>query len=323
SFSKKSFVIMVSFLGLMFHFETAFAAPFTLTIFIFCYFLARKNKHSFSVLLFFVILAIFLSPLLLFDFRHDHITLKSIVSILQGMDVGLGGGEPYGKIVRDHIIRFILNLKATFIAQDLVANIFSFVFLFSAVYYMIAGLSKKIKLLVLIPLVLFTIYLFFPYQIWDWYVIGLFPIYLLLGGIFLTNRRWRLMSMIVVIVLLSNAYVKLDNLYRYPDHGGTAKLRGKLEAIDAVYKDANGQPFSLEVFTPVVLTDAYDYLIWWYGLKKYSYTPEDRGMLYLLIESDPSKPWSYNGWIETEIKIGSTIDTYELPSGFIIQKRKI
>jgi hypothetical protein len=39
------------------------------------------------------------------------------------------------------------------------------------------------------------------------------------------------------------------------------------------------------------------------------------------MEPDPSKPWSYNGWLETVIVNGDVIKTVNLPSGLIIQKR--
>lgn len=41
----------------------------------------------------------------------------------------------------------------------------------------------------------------------------------------------------------------------------------------------------------------------------------------LIIEPDNSKPWSYNGWLETVIADGTIISTVALPTGHIIQKR--
>ena len=76
-------------------------------------------------------------------------------------------------------------------------------------------------------------------------------------------------------------------------------------------------------FTPPVYTYAYDYLIWWYGNRNYNYIPhkEKKGIFYLLMEPDSSKPWSYKGWLETVIKTGTILETKELPSGFVVQKR--
>jgi hypothetical protein len=109
----------------------------------------------------------------------------------------------------------------------------------------------------------------------------------------------------------------------FNDFGGVHKIKGKIQALDYIYKDAGGKPFNLLVFTPPVYTYAYDYLLWWYGREKYGYEPERKKerTFYLLIEPDPHQPWTYKGWLETVIKIGKIIETKELPSGFIIQKR--
>ena len=55
----------------------------------------------------------------------------------------------------------------------------------------------------------------------------------------------------------------------------------------------------------------------------YGYVPgnEKKGLVYLLIEPDGSKPWTYKGWMETVIVGGDMIETRILPTGNIIQKR--
>ena len=326
---KQSFLLLVCGLGLLFHFEIAFAVPFTLAIFLSTIYISRIKQYKFPFLSLIMILLLFLSPLIFFDLRHDFLTTKSLVSLVSGRTQGLGGSELYGKIVYDHFIRFLLNLKATFIAENTVAEVFSFFTILVGLGYLILGRSLIIKTLLSIPAILFIIYLAYPFQIWDWYLIGLFPVYLTLGGIFLNSlrktRHGQVIFLLVIGTLLLHSIRKLDGLYRIPDYGGTAKIRGKIDAIDAIYLDVQGKPFNLLVFTPVVLTDAYDYLLWWHGQKNYGYLPgkEKKDTLYLLIEPDPSKLWSYNGWLETEIKVGKVLETRELPSGFIMQKRKV
>jgi len=125
----------------------------------------------------------------------------------------------------------------------------------------------------------------------------------------MTDLLWPFLLIVLVIGLI--AYFRDE------------KIKGKIEAIDYIYKDAEGKKFGLLTFTPPVYTYAYDYLIWWYGNKNYNYIPhkEKKGIFYLLMETDPSKPWSYEGWLETVIKTGTILKTKELPSGFVVQKR--
>ena len=112
-------------------------------------------------------------------------------------------------------------------------------------------------------------------------------------------------------------------IFDLKDTGGIAKIKGKKDAIDYIYKDAGGKKFGLLVFSPPVYTYPYDYVIQWYGARKYGYIPynEKKGLFYLLIEVDPEKPWSYKGWLETVVRDGKVINTVTLPSGFIVQKR--
>jgi hypothetical protein len=109
------------------------------------------------------------------------------------------------------------------------------------------------------------------------------------------------------------------------DYGGDAKIKGKIAALDYIYQDSSSKHFNLMIFTPPVYTYPYDYLLQWYGQQRYGFVPgnEKKGELYLLIEVDHAKPWSYKGWLETVIQTGDIEKTITLPSGIIIQRRKI
>jgi hypothetical protein len=118
--------------------------------------------------------------------------------------------------------------------------------------------------------------------------------------------------------------MELNWIVDYPDYGGSAKIVGKRAVIDYIYADAKGQPFSVFVFSPPVYTWPYDYLLKTYAKEKFGYMPgsEKKGLAYLIIEQDYSKPWSYKGWLETVIKTGDVVWTYHLkPAEIILQKR--
>ena len=102
------------------------------------------------------------------------------------------------------------------------------------------------------------------------------------------------------------------------------KIKGKVEAMQAIFEDANGAPFGLLVFTPPVYTYPYDYILTWIRQNRSSaVSSSDAPVLYLLIEPDGDKPWTYKGWIETVVKQGNVEKRWELPSGFIIEKRRV
>jgi hypothetical protein len=148
------------------------------------------------------------------------------------------------------------------------------------------------------------------------------------GGVSFFTQKLKILFIAIILFITLLTGMGIANAIQtfnhdINDYGGVAKLKGKIDAIDYIYKDAKGQSFNLLVFSPPVYTYPYDYLIWWYGKSKYNFVPknEKEGTFYLLIEPDGAKPWSYKGWLETVVKTGEIKSTVTLPSGFIVQKR--
>jgi len=172
--------------------------------------------------------------------------------------------------------------------------------------------------------------LVYPFPLRYWYLTGFQSFYIVLSGIILAKLNKSVIGRVLFVGILSVCLTysahKINTLYIHPPNdGGFAKIRGKIRAIDYIYKDAKGGAFGVFVFTPPVLTDAYDYLLWWQGTQRYGYVPHKKkeGLVYLLIEPDPDKPWSYKGWLETVIQKGTIEETVTLQSGLIIQKRRM
>lgn len=332
---KNFFPLTGVIVGLMFHFEVATAGTLLGQLIILYPFLAWRRIVSFR--LFLVTIGIFLVPLVpffIFDFRHDFLIAKGVLKLVfkqtsQGMLL-----KYWETMFLNHLNVFSSNLISTFqLGQILWSAILGFL-LFGGVFYARdkkIGFAKRVFVLYLLvsPFVLFFVFMFYPWPMWEWWILELIIFYCFLFGIliayFWQKLEARLLIGILLAVFVGSFFLQTLNFYKNDlnDYGGTHKIKGKLDAIDYIYTNARGKPFGLLVFTPPVYTYAYDYLLWWYGGKKYKYIPpqEKKGLFYLLIEPDPSKQWSYKGWLETVIKTGKIIETKELPSGFIIQKR--
>ena len=52
-------------------------------------------------------------------------------------------------------------------------------------------------------------------------------------------------------------------------YGGTAKIRGKLDAIDYIYKTRKEKSLDFLFFSPPIYTYPYDYVLQWYAAKKW------------------------------------------------------
>lgn len=319
-------------LGFMTHFETATAATLFINLLIVLPVIFLKKLVSFrAVLLSIMTLGLTQLPLIIFDIKHDFLNSKGILKLIF---LSSSARPPITEIFSNRLDVFRNNFFSTFPSGDMIWSLLLLIIIGGGISYLRDKNNSFAKksfavYLGISPILLFVIFMRYGSFMWSWWILELNVYYCFLLGILLAYiwKKTFLKTIILgIFVLFIGAYAyQTLNFYKndFNDFGGVHKIKGKMQALDYIYTDAKGKPFNLLIFTPPVYTYAYDYLVWWYGGKKYKYIPpqEKKGLFYLLIEPDSSKPWSYKGWLETVIKTGKIIETKELPSGFIIQKR--
>lgn len=323
-------------IGLFSHFEIATSANLSIQfLFLLAYLFFSKRAKIKSVVLSILAFVLALSPLIIFNFKHNSILIKGIFNSLPRNSSVHQVTELYiERMFFNHFDTFKYNFLSTF-------NLSGILWPFILGFLIIGGIlylkDKKTKFhnklflfyLLLSPPTLFLIFMMYLWPIWQWWFLELMVFYIFAFAIisdFLWQKKYlRLIILAMFFVFLVSFTRDTVNFYKHDlrDYGGTAKIKGKEDALDYIYKDAKGKKFGLLVFSPPVYTFPYDYLLWWYAQRKYGYLPysDKKGIFYLLIEPDGAKPWSYKGWLETVIKTGRVLNTVTLPSGFIIQKR--
>ncbi len=329
----KFFILLTFIIGLMFHFETATGATLLLQLLIISPLLFFKKIISLKFFIF-GLLSFFSTQisLFIFDLRHDFLNVRGIINLFTD-----GKGDfliDRINLIPNHIGVFRSNFLSSFQMADLLWPFLLVVLVIGLIlYFRDKKNSKAKKWLVLYlatsPITLFIVFVFYPSTMWEWWVLELIIFYCFLFGIILTylfkNKFMRVFAVGICLISFLSFVNRTIFFYKndFNDFGGVHKIKGKIEAIDHIYRDAGRREFGILIFTPPVYSYAYDYLIWWYGSKNYGYVPykEKKNIFYLLMEPDPSKPWSYEGWLETVIKAGIVLNTRELPSGFIVQKR--
>lgn len=319
------------FAGFIYNFEIAIAVPLSLTLLIYSIYVFRSDFKRYLYLLTGFLLAYL--PMIMFEVRHGFMGIRGLVGYILKHP---SSGPNNSSFILDHFKSFIFNFKETFPMISFEISLVLFVMLiFLVVYLLRKEKDAQIKgfmmfILLLIPVSFFVFY-FLKNTVWSYYLTDLSITYILLLSylIFSLHKlgyvklNVLLVGLVFIFLLLGFYNAVKTSIYDYSDYGGTAKIKGEIDAIDFIYRDAKGKPFGVLVFSPPVYTYPYDYLFWWYGQRKYNYIPygEKKGTFYLLIQPDGEKPWSYKGWLETVIKTGKIIYTKTLPSGFIIQKR--
>ncbi len=336
--NKKAHVFLWPVIGLMFHFEAALGFFIFATTLTYCLVFLKKDILNKYLLVGLSLLFVTFIPQLLFDLRHQFLMTKSVLNMFKGDGVGLLAGKEsfnFPTLITNHFIELFNNYKSSFPSEK-PFSLFALIMLFISIpIFLLTRKDPKLKkektffsfyLKFLVLFILATSLYLFPIRYW--FLTGFQSLHLMVTAIIISvlikYKVGKFIAVILAIPIIFYLVIRLNILYFGPvDNGGTAKIKGKIEAIDYIYKDAKGEKFGLLIFTPPVSTDPYDYIILWRADKKYKYIPykEKKGTFYLLIEPDLGQPWTYKGWLETVVKTGRIEKTVEMPSGFIIQKR--
>lgn len=339
--SSRFIIILWPTIGLMFHFQTALAVFILLATVIYILIFEKKILLNKNFLIGIVLFLLTFAPQLLFDVRHNFLMLRSAFNFLKGSGQGLFvGGEENGYLylIGNHAASLLDNFRSAFINDGFAKYIayLSIILILFSVLMMIKNKqsfgreSNFILLLARLLIIIFLLTFFYRFPLRYWFLTGFQSFYLVWLGLllskFLTERVGKIIVVTIFSTLIFFSLQRINTLYfNPPNDGGREKIKGKLKAIDYIYQDSQEKPFGLLIFTPAVYTYTYDYLILWYGVKKYNYLPytDKKDIFYLLIEPDSSKIWSYKGWLETVVKNGQVLKTTILPSGLIVQKRSI
>lgn len=319
---------------LIYHFEFAIAVPMTIGAVIYAAFLFRnKNKINYLYILGGIILASL--PMILFEVRHNFMAVNGMLTYLKS---GGSGSSVTSFLANqsDHLKSFSQNFFDAFPSPIRIPSLLTFFAFIAAIFALLKNLKNKNKsyfyYLLAMPIITFFVLMFLRNTVYHYYLYHVTIIYLILfsavlSGVSRKNKKIGYLIPFALILSISILYsvpaiIKTFS-YDVRDYGGDAKIRGKLEAINYIYKDAGSTKFGLLIFTPPVYTYPYEYIIYWKGRTEHRYVPpfEKRHITYLLMEVDHDKPWSYKGWLETVIKDGLVVAEKKLPSGIIIQKR--
>jgi 4-amino-4-deoxy-L-arabinose transferase-like glycosyltransferase len=327
--------------GFVYHFELAIAAPMVIGLFAgFLLFYRIGNLKIWLVSVAAVVLAF--APMLMFEARHGFMATKGLVSYVFASKTTRG--IPAAR-VSDHTGSYVNNAVNTFVHENgfvpdaAYPYVVGFLIVAAVLYQRRSRDEAKkrfVRLLLVVLAVSYGIFMLLDNTVWDYYLIHAHVIYILLFAMAWEwgRRRWGHPAGFIVfgaasVLLVSQtagSVRRMSEDYRYDLHdaGGTAKISGMRSAVDAVYKNAAGRPFSVYVFVPPIYPYAYDYLFVTYGNRTYGRMPAEygykpsgalHGRVYLLIESDGGKPEWLSGWLETVVQGGTVVADEKLSSG--------
>ncbi len=322
------------FAAFIYNFQLAIAIPVSISLVIlFTVILRVRDVRKYLVLITGFIIGFL--PMILFEIRHNFMAVRGLANYLLGPNESDSPGLLFN--MNSHIPSFMSNLHNTFIRQEFISGeVIGLFLLAGVVFFLVREKNKTLKNFVIflasIPFVTFFVLGFLGNSVWDYYLLHLVCVYLILLTyiLFSALKNKNKLILLVVIGFITISLIILtpkmiDNIvYDYHDYGGTHKMEGKTAAIDYVYSEMKGEEFGL--FVTPIFYKSHDFLIEWYAFNKYGYKPTNTKEItfYLLYEEIATSEDLQDYWLDTEIgDVGNVIYEKDILNGFTIQKREI
>lgn len=323
-------------LGLTMQLEEA-GMGFVVLVFFVCLATQWKRLSFKQWAISFTAFAITFAPLALFDLRNDFLNTRGVLHMLGGSD----GDKSFG-LASDWIIKlrsysgefgkelFINDNLHTFTTWS---GLVMIIIIVGLVLALLQYRKNRIFLFLLLWLVVpLTILLFYQKPLYEYYLVGLYPIFFLVIGVALAQYlRWRIGIAAIVVALGITVFINKTFLTGYlrskvAADSSTITFENQKLAIDYIYKSSQGKTLAVAVYVPPQLTYEYDYLLPWYRRSYYptiGETPLDQAQLfYTLHEEDHEHPKLLEERIVSWDAIAPVVDSYRM-GGITVEKRAV
>lgn len=270
-------------------------------------------------------------PLVLFDFKHEHILLNNFTKTF---------GEQQSFTLPT---QFLFDNRNEFFSSLLPKIIFhsfgkyeQILLLVVVVTFVLNSLNflRNFKILATFLLLLSPFVGVYFYQgndtvLYDYYLTGYYLIFLLLISIVL-GKIWKsflgkVFVVVFIYIFLQNNIAPIDWVLANDLKGSESiALQNQLQAIDWIYTDYKDNPpvgevgFNVDVYVPPVIPYAYDYLFKWKSNP--DLTTDQVPLLYTIYEVDPPHPERLGAWLARQKGIGQV--EYEQKFGGITVQRR-
>lgn len=310
--TKNPLFISASFLSvsLIYHTEPPSAVVFTfIPIFIFFYFKLYRTRKLFKIaaISFFAYVLPF-TPQILFELRNNFIQTRSLLAYFAGNNPSLSGQLPFLPRILDRAGIFFELFKESVSPQSNIIALLILLLIGFGLYHFIKtdrdkNLHILLKINVVSLLIIFIVFsVFITVEIKTWYLYGTFIFVAFLIVYALVGIRNKAAAVVFVVLFLGlNIFPYAKDERTANAKNDPAQLSNQLAAIEYIYDDSQGKPFSVYVYTPPIYDFSYQYLFWWQGVRFKKGLPVDFAYL-------PNQPrYVRNKELYSNGKIASTI----------------
>lgn len=231
-----------------------------------------------------------LLPNIVFDFRHNFTQILAFKRLLVGSDSSYGISIPFWfRPIDRWRVMIGLASEAMFFRNSIGLTVLMGVCLliwnrwgsaFKTAKFQVH--NQILRLVGYNLLGVFVYFLIFPKLLKDYYLY-MVPLYVWMLTVLLLRLWWCLWpswrKAMIIICGLFIVGMWFQNLTFGVYRNQAVYYAAQKEMVDIVYARAQGRPFKLYVYTPLVYDYPYQYLISWYGDRQYGYIPVEYGYL--------------------------------------------
>jgi len=278
-----------------------------------------------------IIFLLFLIPQGLFEVKNNFLMTKNLLGFFTGKvnsDSGRSWAIPTIEIIGERINYYYSTFFTKIDPNMVIARFLAIGWLLSLAILLFIAKKKSGFLLVSIFLVTPIIALFFFVgnygNLYDYYLTGFFPAFILLFAFVLAKAYWFLLLPFWLSFIWQNG--KLDYYYLIAGVDGPTHITmgNQMQTIEWVCRDADGRAFNVDTYVPPVIPYSWDYLWQYYGRKTGCRPADERQeLLYTVWEVNPDRPQFLENWLERQAGIGTILKETRFGGIGVEQRRRI
>jgi len=275
------------------------------------------------------IFLLFLVPQVLFEAKNNFLMSRNLLGFFTGKvssDSGKSWAIPTGLVISQRINYYYQTFFTKIDPNLIFAKFLAIGWLLSFLVLFFKSKAKKILNLSLIFLITPLVALFFFVgnygNLYDYYLIGLFPIFVILLAFVLAKVYWLILLPFFIFFMVQNG--RLDYYYLIAGVDGPTHITmgNQIQTIEWICENHGTEEFNVDTYVPPVIPYSWDYLWQWYGQKiGCRPTEERRSLLYTVWEVNPDRPMFLDAWMERQAGIGTIFE--EVKFGGIGAERRI
>ncbi|MFH0749602.1 MAG: glycosyltransferase family 39 protein [Candidatus Gottesmanbacteria bacterium] len=268
----------------------------------------RVTPVSFIGLGLMVGLAVSLGNYVLFDIRHEFLISKSVLGLMSGAS---GYGTTLFDSMKSASLMFASQFAMTFgiVSWKIGASCM-------AITLCVLLIERKrheyVDLVIMWLLVPLLILMGLRHSVLEQLYVGLVPGMILAAAIVVEFfiKKVRIagiglgMCVIVMNVYAYTQYLPTNSHVFFQSPQPNVRYQDQLKVVDGIYRLANGKDFFFQSYTiPYFWQDAWTYLFWYQGTRRYGYVPkeEETSVVYVIMQKEQSDPAYQANWYEKTV----------------------